>query len=124
MPTVSLRKHFKIYTSLHLRPEVCYIIKYPHPKINEDNEEMWVIRQMGVYQQYCKKTGKAVWVLLNCGPNTKAQLALKNMLSNPDQAKVAWKNPAVLHMVVSACYLSLWRRYMSGFENELLKEVS
>jgi hypothetical protein len=106
--------------------EICYILKYPELKFvgkGEERKEMWVIRQVGVYQQYSKKTCKAVWLLLHCGPDTKAQSAVKELLTKTEQAQLAWKDPAVLHLALSACYLSKWRAYMSFFEFELIKKV-
>ncbi|KAE9378266.1 hypothetical protein N431DRAFT_461799 [Stipitochalara longipes BDJ] len=103
--------------------ELAYVLKYPECKKKAaSGTESWVIRQLGVYQQYDKSTSRSLWIFLHCRPNSVAQERLTIALNNPCAVKSLQHYPIVLHLFLSSCYLNNWRSYMTYYDMELLKK--
>jgi hypothetical protein len=104
--------------------ELAYILKYPENKAPlSTGGEPWVIRQIGIYQKFNKLTGKSVWVLLCCQPDSPAYKLVKKVLEERLSSVSALRYPVVLHLTLVSCYLYNWRDYMLYYETELLKKV-
>ncbi|KAH8744637.1 hypothetical protein BGZ57DRAFT_778841, partial [Hyaloscypha finlandica] len=104
--------------------EFGYVMKYPECKTaSRDGSKSWVIRQIGVYQQYFKSTGKSVWMFLHCQPNSSGQKLVTSMLENKENCISLQKHLVELHLLIFSFYLQNWREYMSFYETELLEKA-
>jgi hypothetical protein len=100
------------------------VLKYPECKTtSKDGKKSWVIRQIGVYQQYIPSTRKTVLLFLHCQPNSSGQKLVKSLLEDKHKCMSLQNDPIELHLVISSFYLQNWRDYMSFYEAELLQKV-
>jgi hypothetical protein len=100
-----------------------YVVKYPECKTSSKGKS-WVIRQIGIYQQYLKSTGKSVWVFLHCEPDSAGQRLVTSVLEDEQKCLSMQKHPIEIHLLLISLYLQKWREYMSFYETELLEKVS
>jgi hypothetical protein len=119
------------YSKLFLYPaeiiclEIGYILKYPgRETLMSVGGEPWVIRQIGVYQQYSKSTKKSIWMLLCCRPNSEVHQKITHLLQDIKEISFAFEHPVVLHLLLASSYLHNWQDYMGYYESELLKKVN
>lgn len=107
------------------RVELAYVLKYPeNKKPLSSKSESWVIRQIGVYQQHSKATGKSIWILLHCNQNSATIEYITDLLKDLNGLEAAKKYPEVLHLLLLSCYINNWRDYMAFYESELLEKVA
>jgi hypothetical protein len=100
-----------------------YVMKYPEFKTSSKGKS-WVIRQIGIYQQYLKSTGKSIWVFLHCEPDSSGQKLVTSVLEDGQKCLSLQKHPIEIHLLLISSYLQKWREYMSFYETELLQKVS
>ncbi|KAI1344880.1 hypothetical protein F5Y15DRAFT_363995 [Xylariaceae sp. FL0016] len=90
--------------------EMSYVFKYPEKKLH-DGEELWVIRQTGVFQQFDTISRKATWLLVL--PNPKAYPTEK-----AEQVMIESQHPLHPHSCFLLEHIPKWRWYIFRFEKE------
>ena len=97
---------------------MCYLYKYAaEKKTNQDYP--WVIRQTGVYHQFCTSRQQSVFMIMSPMPQSSAELQIRECMKTQTGQQMFADNPMSWHALTISSALSNWVGYCSYYESSL-----
>ncbi|KAF7537675.1 hypothetical protein G7054_g3540 [Neopestalotiopsis clavispora] len=88
------------------------------------DNQMWAIRQTGLYHQIDMQTNKSLSILFSPTPHSLAHQKVEEAFNRCKQDNDVFTNPLWIHDLLFTTYSSAWREYIIHLEYELMPIVN